>query len=93
LTRGDAGTVSRNPDYWKPDRPYLDEIEYTIIKNISTAVLGFTAGKFDTTFIPVSLAVPLLTQVQSQMPDAICEVTPGRHKSPPARQPGQAAIR
>ena len=52
-------TVSRNPDYWKPDRPYLDGIEYTIIKNISTAVLGFTAGKFDTTFIPVSLTVPL----------------------------------
>jgi peptide/nickel transport system substrate-binding protein len=70
-------TVSRNPDYWKPDRPYLDGIEYTIIKNISTAVLGFTAGKFDTTFIPVSLTVPLLNQVQSQMPDAICEVTPG----------------
>jgi len=70
-------TVSRNPDYWKPDRPYLDGIEYTIIKNLSTAVLGFTAGKFDTTFIPVSLTVPLLNQVQSQMPDAICEVTPG----------------
>ena len=70
-------TVSRNPNYWKSDRPYLDGIEYTIIKNISTAVLGFTAGKFDTTFIPVSLTVPLLNQVQSQMPDAICEVTPG----------------
>ena len=39
--------------------------------------MGFTAGKFDTTFIPVSLTVPLLNQVQSQMPDAICEVTPG----------------
>ena len=23
--------VTRNPDYWKPDRPYLDGIEYTII--------------------------------------------------------------
>src|ERR1700747_711996 len=21
--------VSRNPDYWKPDRPYLDGVEYT----------------------------------------------------------------
>jgi peptide/nickel transport system substrate-binding protein len=29
----------RNPDYWKPGRPYLDGIEYTIIRNISTAVL------------------------------------------------------
>jgi len=59
-------TVTRNPDYWKPDRPYLDGIEYTIIKNISTAVLGFTAGKFDSTFMPVSLTVPLLKDVQSQ---------------------------
>src|SRR6266536_6656805 len=33
--------VTRNPDYWKPDRPYLDGIEYTIIKNMSTAVLAF----------------------------------------------------
>ena len=69
-------TVTRNPDYWKPDRPYLDGIEYTIIKNISTAVLGFTAGKFDSTFMPVSLTVPLLKDVQSQMPQAICELAP-----------------
>src|SRR5712671_3569729 len=25
--------VARNPDYWKPGRPYLDGIEYTIIPN------------------------------------------------------------
>ena len=24
--------VARNPDYWKPGRPYLDGIEYTIIR-------------------------------------------------------------
>jgi peptide/nickel transport system substrate-binding protein len=29
-------TVTRNPDYWKKDRPYLDGIEYTIIKDVST---------------------------------------------------------
>ena len=33
--------VTRNPDYWKPDRPYLDGIEYTIIKDPSTADLAF----------------------------------------------------
>ena len=42
--------VTRNPDYWKPGRPYLDGIEYTIIKNLSTAILAFVAGKFDMTF-------------------------------------------
>jgi ABC-type transport system substrate-binding protein len=41
--------VARNPDYWKPGRPYLDGIEYTIIPNRSTAILAFVAGKFDMT--------------------------------------------
>src|ERR1700720_164156 len=36
--------VTRNPDYWKEGRPYLDGIEYTIIRNLSTATLAFTAG-------------------------------------------------
>ena len=36
--------VTRNPDYWKPGRPYLDGIEYTIIKDRSTAVLAFGPG-------------------------------------------------
>jgi peptide/nickel transport system substrate-binding protein len=26
-----------NPDYWKPGRPYLDGVDYTIIPNRSTA--------------------------------------------------------
>ena len=36
--------LTRNPDYWKPGRPYLDSIEFPIIKNMSTAVLAFIAG-------------------------------------------------
>src|SRR6266436_8605271 len=68
-------TATRNPDYWKAGRPYLDGIEYTIIKNLSTATLAFVAGKFDMTF-PYSLEVPLLKDVQRQMPEAICELVP-----------------
>jgi peptide/nickel transport system substrate-binding protein len=68
--------VTRNPDYWKPDRPYLDGIEYTIMKNLSTATLAFTAGKFDMTF-PFSLTVALQKNIESQMPQAICEQSPG----------------
>jgi peptide/nickel transport system substrate-binding protein len=68
-------TVTRNPDYWKPGRPYLDGIEYTIIRNLSTATLAFVAGKFDMTF-PYSLEVPLLRDVKNQMPQAICELAP-----------------
>jgi peptide/nickel transport system substrate-binding protein len=67
--------VTRNMDYWKKDRPYLDGIEYTIIKNMSTATLAFISGKFDMTF-PNTLTVPLFKDVRSQRPDAICELTP-----------------
>jgi ABC-type transport system substrate-binding protein len=65
--------VARNPDYWKPGRPYLDGIEYTIIANRSTAILAFGAGKFDMTF-PYEVSIPLVEQVKSQAPQAICEV-------------------
>jgi len=67
--------VARNPDYWKTDRPYLDGIEYTIIRNVSTAVLAFISGKFDMTF-PYAPTFPLMKNIESQMPQAICELTP-----------------
>jgi peptide/nickel transport system substrate-binding protein len=57
----------RNPDYWKPGRPYLDGIEYTIIPNRSTAILAFVAGKFDLTW-PYDVAIPLLNEVEAQAP-------------------------
>jgi peptide/nickel transport system substrate-binding protein len=64
--------VTRNPDYWKPDRPYLDGIEYTIIPSPATAVLALVSGKVDV----IGLSMPLLKDVRSQLPQAICEVTP-----------------
>jgi peptide/nickel transport system substrate-binding protein len=67
--------LTRNPDYWKPGRPYLDGIEWTIIPNRSTALLAFVAGKLDMTF-PYEETVPLLKDVKSQAPDAICEMRP-----------------
>src|ERR1700746_2348162 len=67
--------LGRNPDYWKSERPYLDGIEYTIIPNRSTAILAFIAGKFDMTF-PYEVSIPLVKQVKSQAPQAICEVKP-----------------
>src|SRR6201987_2571222 len=67
--------VTRNPDYWKKDRPYLDGIEWTIIKNMSTATLAFISGKFDMTF-PYNLTIPLMRDIQNQAPTAICDLTP-----------------
>jgi len=68
-------TVTRNPDYWKAGRPYLDGIEYTIIKNVSTGVLAFLAGKVDMTS-PYYLQVPVLNDVKNQDPEAICSLLP-----------------
>ncbi|HEX3862590.1 MAG TPA: ABC transporter substrate-binding protein [Stellaceae bacterium] len=67
--------VVKNPDYWKPGRPYLDGIEYTIIPNRSTAILAFIAGNFDMTF-PYEVSPPLMRDVKNQLPQAICEVVP-----------------
>jgi peptide/nickel transport system substrate-binding protein len=61
--------LARNPDYWKPGRPYLDGVEYTIIPNRSTAILGFIAGKFDMTF-PYEVTIPLLKDIKTQAPQA-----------------------
>jgi peptide/nickel transport system substrate-binding protein len=81
--------VERNSDYWKPGRPYLDGIEYTIIPNRSTAILAFVAGKFDMTF-PYEISIPLVKQVKSQAPQAICEVEPMNRPGQSSRQPGAA---
>src|SRR4051794_27172718 len=67
--------LTRNPDYFKPGLPYFDGIEYTIIPNRSTAVLGFAAGKFDMTF-PTEISVPLIGDVKNQAPQAVCGPVP-----------------
>src|SRR5215469_4729060 len=72
--------VARNPGYWKSGRPYLDGIEYTILPNRSTAILGFTAGKFDMTW-PFNVTVPLLKDVNSQAPQAICALKTSNARS------------
>src|SRR5438046_297671 len=67
--------VVRNPDYWKPGRPYLDGIDWTIIRDTGTRVLAFVAGKNDM-FSPYGVTIPLMKQIKHQAPQAICEVTP-----------------
>jgi peptide/nickel transport system substrate-binding protein len=61
----------KNPNYWKPGRPYLDGIEYTIIPDRSTRMLAFVSGKFDMTFV-ADVSVPLLKDVKKQAPKANC---------------------
>ena len=70
----------RNEQYWKEGRPYLDGIEWTIIPNRSTAILGFIAGKFDLTF-PFGLTVPLMKDIQKEAPQAVCELQPANQST------------
>jgi ABC-type transport system substrate-binding protein len=67
-------TVAKNPDYWKPDRPYLDGIEYTIIREQGPRDLAFYAGKFDMT-TPFGVSIPTLKDFKTQAPQAICEIS------------------
>jgi peptide/nickel transport system substrate-binding protein len=64
----------KNPDYWKPGRPYLDGIEWHIMPDLATRNLSFIAGKFDISS-PYGTTMPLLDDVKKQAPQALCEVT------------------
>jgi len=79
-------TLTRNRDYWKTGRPYLDGIEFTIIRDVSTANLAFIAGKLDR----IAMTIPAFKDIKNQAPQAICELTPGvsrnlivNHDAPP----------
>jgi len=72
--------LERNAQYWKKGRPYLDGIEWTIIQNRSTALLGFIAGKFDLTF-PFGVTVPLMKDIQKEAPHATCELLPANQST------------
>jgi hypothetical protein len=62
--------VTRNPDYWKAGRPYLDGIEWTIIKDLSTRTLAFIAGKGDLLY---GVTIPQVKDVKTQATQAICD--------------------
>ena len=73
LKQNEHVKFTKNQNYWKKGQPYLDGVEWTIIKSRATRVLAFIAGKFDMTF-NVDVTVPLLKEVKSQAPHAICEL-------------------
>src|SRR4030088_1112634 len=66
--------VTRNPDYWKKGRPYLDGIDFTIMREIAPRNLAFFAGNFDVGS-PYGVTPPTLKDFKDQAPQAICEMT------------------
>src|SRR6185437_9832554 len=63
--------LARNPDYWKPGRPYLDGIEFTIMREIAPRNLAFFAGGFDVGS-PYGVTPPTLADFKAQAPKAVC---------------------
>jgi peptide/nickel transport system substrate-binding protein len=66
--------LARNPDYWKPGRPYLDGLEFPIVASVATRNLMFIAGDADMT-LSYGVSMPLFRDIKSQVADAICEMT------------------
>ena len=67
--------MEKNPDYWRPGRPYLDGVEIRIIGNRSTRILAFAANEFDITFV-ADVTAPLVGDVMSRSPQAQCKLVP-----------------
>jgi peptide/nickel transport system substrate-binding protein len=73
--RNESIKLVKNPDYFRKGQPYLDAINWTIISNRSTRILSFVAGNSDLTF-DSDVTFPMLKDVKSQAPTAICEARP-----------------
>ena len=73
--RNESVSLTRNSDYWKPDLPRLDALEYRVIDNRSTRVLAFVAGDLDMTFV-ADITVPLLREIRATRPEAVCQLVP-----------------
>jgi peptide/nickel transport system substrate-binding protein len=46
-TPGVGHVAKRNPDYWLPGRPYLDEVRMPIMRDRNTVVAAMQVGKLD----------------------------------------------
>ena len=75
LKQNESVKFVKNENYWKQGRPYLDGVDWTIIKSRSTRVLGFISGKFDFTF-NTDITIPLLKDIKAQAPQAVCSLVP-----------------
>lgn len=71
LKQNESVKFVKNEDYWKPGRPFLDAIDWKIIRSRSTRILAFVADEFDLTFT-ADVSIPLLADVKEQSPNAVC---------------------
>src|SRR6185503_518689 len=65
--RGQLIELERNPSYFVPDRPYLDGIRYTIIRERGTRLAALQAGRIDA-FLPLEMTKAMADTAKSVTP-------------------------
>jgi peptide/nickel transport system substrate-binding protein len=86
--------LERNPSYFVPDRPYLDGIRYTIIRERGTRLAALQAGRLDA-FLPLEMTKAMADAAKASAPSlVITEVGQNgsdnvvlNHKRPPFDNP------
>ena len=92
--RGQMVELERNPDYFVPDRPHLDGIRYTIIRERGTRLAALQAGRLDA-FVPLEMTKAMADTAKSVTPAlVITEIGQNgsdnvllNHKRPPFDNP------
>jgi peptide/nickel transport system substrate-binding protein len=92
--RGQLLELERNPSYFVPDRPYLDGIRYTIIRERGTRLAALQAGRLDA-FLPLEMTKAMADAAKASAPSLVItevgqngsdNVVPN-HKRPPFDNP------
>jgi peptide/nickel transport system substrate-binding protein len=68
--RGQLVELERNPDYFIADRPYLDGIRYTIIRERGTRLAALQAGRLDA-FVPLEMTRAMADTAKSGAPSLV----------------------
>ena len=72
--RGQTIEMVRNPDYWLPNRPYLDGIKYTIITERGTRLAALQTGRLDA-FSPLDMTKVTAETVKKAVPQLVVQET------------------
>jgi peptide/nickel transport system substrate-binding protein len=68
--RGQLIELERNPSYFVPDRPYLDGVRYTIIRERGTRLAALQAGRIDA-FMPLEMTKAMADAARAQAPSLV----------------------
>ena len=78
--------LTKNPDYWRPGRPYLDGVEFSIIGNRSTRTLAFVANRVRPN-VRCRYHRAVHRGYHGGSPKAICQLGTDRRQHQPDREP------